>query len=298
MAAGLRHVVLGLLHRHVSGPRHAHPAPGRVRISQQGCRYALADVLGLCPIRRRAGAERGVRRGVRQFVAGRSVPHRFRPARPLRGKRTVRTAQSIRPAVRPCLRRNACHSRRDLSNAEDGRDGSAACTGVHQDWRCAHGGSIRPSWLMGVGPNRRLCHHQHGDRRRAVESSHEDGRSPAGPVARQLRNAPLDDRSALPRHHWSTSCAAPDQRPEARTGLHGQCARHFWHHRDRRREYVPLLDAVERCTGRELDRMGCLIESTHPVRDAAGDADLSACRPRLHRDCFRCAARAGDCEAY
>ena len=97
----------------------AHPAPGRVRISQQGCRYALADVLGLCPVRRRVGAERGVRCGVRQFVAGRSVPHRFRPARLLRGKRTVRTAQSVRPAVRPCLRRDACHSRRDLSNAED-----------------------------------------------------------------------------------------------------------------------------------------------------------------------------------
>ena len=146
MAAGLRHVVLGLLRRHVSGPRHAHPAPGRLRISQQGCRYALADVLGLRPVRRRAGAERGVRCGVRQLVAGRSVPHRFRPARPLRGKRTVRTAQSVRPAVRPCLRRNACHSRRDLSDAEDERIDSAARARVHQDWRCAHG-RFYSAWL-------------------------------------------------------------------------------------------------------------------------------------------------------
>jgi hypothetical protein len=153
----------------------------------------------------------------------------------------------------------------------------------------AHGGSIWPSWIMGVGPNRRLCHHQHGDRRRAVESSHEDRRSPAGPVVRQLCNASLDDRSTLPRHNWSAACAAPDQRPKARTGLHGQCARHFWHHRDRWREHVPLLAAVERCTSRELDSMGCLIESTHPVRDAAGDADLfclsSSSTPRLFSLC-------------
>ncbi len=111
---------------------------------------------------------------------------------------------------------------------------------------------------------RRLCHHQRGDWRRAVESSHEDGRSPAGPVARQLRDAPLDDRGALPRHNWSAARAAPDQRPKARACLHGQCARHFWHHRDRRREHVPLPAAVERRTSRELDRMGCLIEFNSP----------------------------------
>ena len=98
---------------------------------------------------------------------------------------------------------------------------SAARARVHQDWRCAHGDFIRPGWLLGVGPNRRLCHHQHGDGRGAVESSLEDGRSPAGPVARQLRNAPLDDRRALPRYNWSAASAAPDQRPKARTGLHG-----------------------------------------------------------------------------
>ena len=39
-------------------------------------RHALARILGLCVVCRRPGAERGVRRGIRQSVARRSVPHR------------------------------------------------------------------------------------------------------------------------------------------------------------------------------------------------------------------------------
>ena len=45
----------------------------------------------------------GVRRRVRQSAAGRAVPHRYRHAHILRRQRTVRTAQSVRPAMRPGL---------------------------------------------------------------------------------------------------------------------------------------------------------------------------------------------------
>src|SRR6266403_1804794 len=75
MAAGLCHLVLGLLHRHVSRSCDAHLASGRVRVPQQGRRHALADLLGLRPVRGRAGAEYGIRGGVRQLLQG--VPFRI-----------------------------------------------------------------------------------------------------------------------------------------------------------------------------------------------------------------------------
>ena len=196
MAACLCHIVLGLLHCYVSCSCDAYPASGRVRVPQQGCRHALADLLGLCPVRWRAGAERGIRGGFRQLVARRSLPHRLRSAVSLRGKRTVRTAQSIRAAVRPRLRRNACYPWRGLSHAEDGWSGSAACARVRQNWRPAHRHPICLGRPVGMARNRGLRHHQHGDGRRAFESAHEDGRPPTGPMARQLRSASLDDRSA------------------------------------------------------------------------------------------------------
>src|SRR5258708_39498687 len=100
-------------------------------------------------------------------------------------------------------------------------------------------------------------------------------------MTRQLCSASLDDRSAWPRHIWSAARLALHHGPERRTGLYCQRARHPWYHRDRGPEHVPVPDAVEYRPDGELDRLGCIVEPAHAVRDAVGDADLPACRTRL-----------------
>ena len=57
------------------------PAPGRLRLPQQGRRSALAQRLGLGHLRRRLRARARVRRRVRQPAARRAVSFRRRPAR-------------------------------------------------------------------------------------------------------------------------------------------------------------------------------------------------------------------------
>ena len=187
VSADLCGVLLRLLHRHVPRARVADPAAGRLRIPQQGQGSALARLLGLRAVRRRAGAVAGVRRRLRQCAAGRAVPHRQRSARVLRGQRAVRTAQSVRAAVRPGVARHADDARRRLPDQQGGRPGQGARRGLCPHRRAGDRRAVRSRRPLGRVRHQGLCDLRRGGDRRTVEPAAEDGDDGARAVARQLR---------------------------------------------------------------------------------------------------------------
>ena len=129
------------------------------------------------------------------------VPFRIdsRFAHFLRGQRAVRAAQSIRPALRPVIGRNARHPWRNLSGAEDRRDCAGARAKLRQGRRRRHHRAVCYRRPLGLARHRRLRHHQRGRRGRSLQSAFENRRASARPVARALPRARLDGHRARAR---------------------------------------------------------------------------------------------------
>ena len=205
LAAGLRHGVLRLLLGDAGGAVGAVLPPGRLRLPQQDRRSALAQHLGLGPVRRRRGAAADLRRRLRQPAAGRAVPLRQPHGLVLHGL-VLGTAESVRAAGRRGIDGDDHVPRRDLPRASHRGRNPAARERRRTDVRDAAVAS--PSLRAGVWLASAIAGY--------VIKSAVDPAALPNPLAktvvrerrrmaRQLRDA-TPARSLLPVRRWSARC--------------------------------------------------------------------------------------------